>query len=565
MKKTIISIALLFLLVPHTFAKNYISSVDMDIYVDEVGTAHVTEVWDTTSDEDTEFYKPYENIGTSKINNLVVKNQDRTFTTLSSWNIDSSFSDKAYNAGINYTKDGLELCMGISKYGDNTYIITYDISDFIVNLTDSQMLYWTLMPKDMSPAPNVVYIKIYSDFEYSSEWGVWGYGNLGGRTVIYEGYIDIAKANFGSSQYITVLAQFPSNTFNLSKSLKHDFNHYLDIANNGSMPYEKSNFMSLSNLEVKTFLYIFFILLITIIFIWGFFRQFKIIGISKPLIKYEKLPNEVEYFREIPCDKDIFKAYFISKKYNLMRTISDFLGVILLKWLIEKKVEIVKSKTKLLKKNLASIKLYDGLKFDIDQEKVLYGFFIDASRDNLLEKKEFKKWCKKNSDRIVDWFYAIDIKEENLLVSKDVIKEERKSFFTKSKYIFDSSIKEDGIKLKGLKNYLNDFSKIGDKKALEVNTWEYYLIYAQIFGIAKKVAKDLKTVYPELVDEIVYDNITFANYMSDISFSSGYKAAYINKNSSSSSSSYTSGGGGFSSGGGGGGSFGGGSGGGGSR
>ena len=87
------------------------------------------------------------------------------------------------------------------------------------------------------------------------------------------------------------------------------------------------------------------------------------------------------------------------------------------------------------------------------------------------------------------------------------------------------------------------------------------MIFAQLMGIAKEVAKNFKDVYPDIIEQSHfndYDNISFVNHC----MSHGYSAA---QNGMYRASSYSSGGGGFSSGGGGGGSFGGGGGGGGFR
>ena len=55
-------------------------------------------------------------------------------------------------------------------------------------------------------------------------------------------------------------------------------------------------------------------------------------------------------------------------------------------------------------------------------------------------------------------------------------------------------------KLKGLKKYMEDFSMMKEKSVPELILWEKYLIYATVFGIADKVLKQLKVVYPQLTD-----------------------------------------------------------------
>ena len=116
---------------------------------------------------------------------------------------------------------------------------------------------------------------------------------------------------------------------------------------------------------------------------------------------------------------------------------------------------------------------------------------------------------------------------------------------------------QEALELAGLKRYLNEYTLIKEREAIEVQLFEEYLIFAQIMGIAKKVAKQFKDIYPEIIEQ---SNFTSYDYIMFVHMSShrGISAANTAK---SRAESYSSGGGGFSSGGGGGGSFGGGGGG----
>ena len=120
-------------------------------------------------------------------------------------------------------------------------------------------------------------------------------------------------------------------------------------------------------------------------------------------------------------------------------------------------------------------------------------------------------------------------------------------------------------KWKAFKNFLNDFGSFDIKELPEVKLWERYLVYAVVFGLAKKVQKDMNVKIKEFDDTTqttymntythlyLYDSIrsSFARSVAD--GKRQYAASRANAYSSSSS------GGGF----GGGGSFGGGFGGGG--
>ena len=47
---------------------------------------------------------------------------------------------------------------------------------------------------------------------------------------------------------------------------------------------------------------------------------------------------------------------------------------------------------------------------------------------------------------------------------------------------------------------MTDFSTMDKKEIPELILWEKYLIYATAFGISDKVLKDLKVVYPQIMD-----------------------------------------------------------------
>ena len=130
----------------------------------------------------------------------------------------------------------------------------------------------------------------------------------------------------------------------------------------------------------------------------------------------------------------------------------------------------------------------------------------------------------------------------------------------------NESVLNEAIQLAGLKKYLIEFSNMKEKEAIEVHLWQDYLIYAQMFGIAKRVAEQFKKMYPEIIEQTNYnfdfDTVVFIN---DFSRSAVSSANAARSAAMERARNYSSGGGGFSSGGGGGGSFGGGSGGGGFR
>lgn len=551
---------------------NSISKISMDIYIDNNGEATITEVWDCYNNQGTEAYHPYYNLGSSEIKNLTVSESGKTYTTLSTWETSGSLSDKAYKCGINKISNGVELCWGISQYGSHKYTVQYTITNFITELTDSQMLYWTFIPYDFSTSIGSVYIKVHTNFNIPDSVGVWGYGNYGGTAYVYDGYIEMqSDGNLDTNEYMTMLVQFPSNSFYTSNSLNHDFNYYLNMAEEGSTKYnEKSIGIGTIIIGILAMLTNLFpiILIIIIILLAG-----KNSASSKLNFGAEgkKMPSDLQYYRDIPCKKDIFRAYYIGYHYGLLKNKTDILGAIILKWMKDSIIRVEQKESGMIFKKENTVIILNETNPDMienKQEKAIFQMLYEASKDGVLENKEFEKWCNKSYSRILRWFDNILDQQQDKLVGEGLItKEEKTDFkiFKSTTYTTTPELKQEAIEMAGLKKYLKDYTLIKDREAIEVVMFEEYLIYAQIMGIAKEVAKEFKDLYPEIIEQSnfsSYDNIIFINVCAAQGISKAQRAKSV---AEARASSYSSGGGGFSSGGGGGGSFGGGGGGGGFR
>ena len=77
----------------------------------------------------------------------------------------------------------------------------------------------------------------------------------------------------------------------------------------------------------------------------------------------------------------------------------------------------------------------------------------------------------------------------------------------------DDMIYNDSKELLGLKLFLKEFSDMKNKEAIEVKLWDEYLMFAYLFGMADKVAKQFKNLYPEVVKEIEARNMDYATFM----------------------------------------------------
>lgn len=528
-----------------------IDKISMDIFIDDEGTAYVQEIWETEVASGTENYKVFDNLQTSEIRNFMVTDETGTvYQFINNWNVNDSREAKKNKNGIVYTTNGVELCWGVGSLGERRYILSYEITNFVQQYNDKQAIYFGLITHDMDPMPKNIDVKISSNHHFNEIGALlWGYG--------YEGVADIIDGNIvlkntkelKSSNYVTFLVELPSNTFNTTDYVDDTFDNLFEKAEVG-VEYKTPIGYILFNILIVLFQ--FFIITVAIIS--------SVIHYKKTNIKMT-LPSvkDTNYYRDIPCKKDIFRAYAIGKYSGLITENSNLIGAILLKWIKEKKVTFIEVEGGFFTKgDKNAIDLSKPFYSDNTYEMELYTMLEKASKGNkALEKNEFSKWYMRNYTTVNNWFSKIE-KEMKVVFENEglILKETEKvlNFISYQKDVYTDKIKEEAIAFQGLKKFLKEFTLINERNVISVHMWEEYLIFAQLLGIADEVEQQFKKLYPDIAEQTTlnHSNIVYINAYTGI----------IKRNNSIISSRRSSGGGGFSSSGGGGGSRGGGGGGG---
>ena len=551
-KRSFYLIFILIILFPISVFADDIYKIDMHIYLNKDGSANITEVWDVSADSGTEWYKQLYNLGNQELSNFKVSMDDEPLT-YKEWNVNESLSEKSGYYGINYVPEGLELCFGKSDMNEHTFTLTYTLSNFIFNTEDSQNIYQTLFPNVTLDNFSVV---IDSYYEFPDTLDVWGYGYKG-YAYVQDGKIKMSNDGSLYNDYVVLLAKFPLNTFETNNTSSYStFDDILNQAEEGTYEYDYDND------DNYNYSNSFFDYILPIIFT---FLPFAISGIaiSKSLqegygYKDNKTINkkEVPMFRDIPCNKDIYYANVLTKLNNFGYRESNIFGAILLKWIRQNKIVFRNEVKGIFNKETSTIDLTLNPTFDDEIEKELFDVMYKASGDGILESKELEKWCRKNYSKFLGLFTRITNREIQKLKTNNHIYDRVNKEECKKKHIMDDKIYDDSVKLYGLKKYLEEFSSMNTKEAIEVNLWDEYLMFAYIFGIADKVAKQFKNLYPEIASEMQNNNLDYNTFLFINTLSTRSVAAASSARSAAES--YSSGGGGFSSGGGGGGSFGGG-------
>ena len=541
MKKNILFLLILVLFfIPLPVFADSIYSVKMDINILEDGTANIKEVWDVEADSGSEWYKSMYELNNSEISNYKVTMDGEELSYIN-WNTSASLQEKKGNYGINNTSNGIELCFGKGDYNRHTFVITYSLSNYVFNTKDSQVLAWVIYPK-----ANVDYFsaEISSYYQFPDNLDVWGYGYKG-YAYVEDGIIKLSTEGSLRDNYVSVLVKFPLNTFRTSNidDRYNTFDDVFKVAEEGSFQYDygtndKFDFFAIF-FSFISFLFPVFIFLIIFIIAssdgYGY--------INNKIINKKNTPM----FREIPCNKDIYYANALIKLNNFDYKESNIFGAIILKWVKEGKIKFKNEEKGLFNKKTSMIDLTDKPVFDNKYEKEIFDIMYEASNDGILEPKELEKWCRKNYSKFFGIFKRIVNEKIQQLKLDGYIYKRKNKQECKKKNVMNEKIYNDSSKLYGLKLYLKEFSNMNTKEVMDVHIWDEYLMFAYLFGMADKVAKQLEHLYPDVIKDLDFDYNTII-FINDLSVSSVSAAS----SARSAAENYSAGGGGFSSGGGGG-------------
>lgn len=132
----ILCFVLLFTLPFPAFAANQVNTIDIQAVIYEDGSMYATQVWEGDFNEGIESYIPMNAPDYLTISQLTVSDQNGSYETVSDWNTNWNFEEKAGKCGIHDTDSGYEICFGISRYGQNRYAIEYKLDNAVGGYSD---------------------------------------------------------------------------------------------------------------------------------------------------------------------------------------------------------------------------------------------------------------------------------------------------------------------------------------------------------------------------------------------------------------------------------------------
>lgn len=550
-KKLLMAVPLILVLCSGSvIAKNNVSEIDIEVTVRNDGSAYIVQNWRGKFDEGTENYIPINTDGI-EISDFMVSDRNGTYAYENNWNIDASFKEKARKCGINKTSDGVELCFGISEYGENRYAIEYVVKDFIKSYTDYDGTNFMFINPDMSTFPTDGHINIVMENGVSlneDNSAIWAFG--------YDGNIEFQN---GAVNAWTTWALTDDNSMivmlRLNKGLifpetavDSPFETVKNKAFEGS-DYGYGNSYEDEEVGVLGTIIGFIILLIipTLIVL-------VIVFLMKRKKEIKKFYKETEYFRDVPNSGKMEVSHYLAQNFDVADDESLIIGALILSMINKGSLEPqIDESVGFLGKVKEAVNLKLIKEPDTPLELSLYNLLsASAGDDGILQEKELEKYSYKYPEKINAFVDSVKESGESEFISLGGFADGAGNCI---KDLSDKG-KSELAEIMGLKKYLEEFTLIAEREISETAIWKEYMVYATLFGVAEKVLKQLEKVYPEKIPELEsYNrNVIIATGYYRSMYLSSQRAIQARRTSGGGGRASFGGGGGFSGGGRGGGS-----------
>ncbi len=495
MKKLITTLLILILSVPAAFSQQ-IRDIDETVVLHRDGSARVTQVWDVEAVDGTEFYLPFDHLGPLDITDLLVSERGVPFVPEGdAWDTGRTREAKRGRCGIVRKSDGVELCWGIGEYGDHVWTVSYTVKGMVMQLDSCAALYFSFVNPGLMAPPQHVKVVLVNETG-GPEWTpdnvqVWGFGS-DSEIFVEDGAIRAESLSaFGSDDRVTALVRFDEDL--LAPAVQYDgtFEELREEAFRGSdygekLPAGDIVWLVLGGLFLLLFTPVgWFLIGLGILIYRGI--CFRLLGFKyrKDIFGQSRIKG---WYRDIPLGGSIPAAYFAltkGSKIGMSKYDNNLIGAYFLRWVLKGCVGVVPDPGHPERVNLS---FPQQKAFDEALENELYAMVRDASGTNrILEAGEMDRWAK-NSFRKVSgipdragsqgfqWFSA-----RNYAISNKCL---------------NARGQEKARQLIEFKNFLEDFTLSDKRGAIEVTLWEDYLVFAALFGIADKVARQFEKLYP---------------------------------------------------------------------
>ena len=496
--KKILATLLCLCLAAFTLAGQEIRNIDETVVIRPDGSARITQVWDVNVVSGTEFYLPFDHLGPIEISDLQVSENGEDFVAEGDgWDTDRTREQKRGRCGIVRKKNGVELCWGQGDYGDHVWTVRYTVSGMVMKMGEYNGLYFSFVNPGLCAPPQHVKVLLVNETG-GPDWTeenvkVWGFRSES-EIFVEDGAVRAESLEpFRSSSAMTVLVRFDQDLLTPAVEYDKAFEAIMDIAFKGSDYKEKVGIGDilawiLIILGLLLFTPVGWIILAAIIFL-VFSFNYHILGwkFEKKIFGSRKVKG---WYRDVPLKGSIPAAYYVLTKGDTMSAwdkdySNRLIGAYFLRWVLEGVVEVLPDPEN---KNRVNLSFKQQTSFKEVLENDLFAMVREASGKNLiLEADELEKWSKKSFKRFSD------VPSRALTLGRKWFEDRH---YTEKSDRLNKEGQAQARHLIEFRNFLEDFTLSKERGAIEVTLWQDYLVFAALFGIADKVAKQFEKLYP---------------------------------------------------------------------
>ena len=496
--KIIAVLCLLFGLCFSVSAANHVEKIDVEVILNEDGSAKITQVWEGDFSEGTECYYEFNMGDRLKIRDFKVSLDGEKYTTLKEWDVYASFWDKAYKCGLNYIgRDTYEVCWGISKLGTNRYTVEYTVENVVVSYAESDGFNFRFINSGMNTGPTdaTIVIKLYDGTVIDdSNCNIWGFG-YSGTVDFYDGnVIGVTQYPMGSNDHMTIMMELEKGILTPSYTADEPFDAVREEAFEGSYYDDYYGNSSNSGIDIGIFVMIVYASVFIIIFFGA--------GITKIVrkMKLRKIEKTCQYNRDVPKE-DINVAYSLLNSLGGCKE-EDIISARILRLIGQGVITPIDSENegRIIGKGKVSFRINPVNDGQLEHcDKKLYEILkASAGSDGILEPVEMKVYCRDHPAVLRAFLRRSQLSGEERL---DELRCSKKGKYTSVKHLSTTGTNMLN-ELYGLKKYLLEFSLIDERTVSDTYIWQEYLVYATLFGIADKVADQLVKVNPQLETQV---------------------------------------------------------------
>ena len=465
-----------------------VRDIDISVSLSAGGHAHVHEVWNISAGRGTEWYLTRYNLGDITIRDLTVSENGRMFENEGRWEVDRSMEEKAFRCGILDKPDegGCEICWGLGSYGNHIFEVDYTMTDAVKSMDDYDCLHIQFVSRGISPYPEHARVRVTADsLQFDSvHTAIWAFG-FEGTADFSDGAILVNTEKPFDSDFesVILLARFDKGLFSPLTSEPGPFSDKLDKAFEGS---DYKAYVEEQRRDRNKLI--------------GFFSAFAIFmggamwtsvrRRNKNMFGVMKL-KDIGYSREVPFGGNLFASRYVLQKCGRMTSEANMASALILKMIKDGLLYVSNDASG---KVLISFSQQPDLERLGGAERDFYQMLYDASgEDHVLQEKEFSRWSSKmaNSKTVGRWVGGLTGEGAAFL---------QQNGFVDSRE-FSASGKAQACNVIGFKKFLEDFTLSGERGSSEVALWQDYLIFASLYGIAKKVAREMKDIDPKAFKE----------------------------------------------------------------